>query len=114
MIQGIDVMRIGEAFSIFIVIKAIYEAYKTSTSNFDDFSHKRAHIAALGVISMYSVFDVFSFIWFEAMNDDYVDYTISFFNIFALNVIWLFIIDHFKQERKGHIKKSTWYELFKF
>jgi hypothetical protein len=112
--DGMNVMRIGEAFSIFIVIKALWEMRMTSTSNFDDPPHKRAHIAALGAIAAYSLYDVFSFVWFEPMNADYLDYTISFFNIFTLNIIWLFVIDHFRQERKGDIRKSNWFELFKF
>ena len=114
MMDAISVMRIGEAFSIFIVIKCIWEMRMTSISNFDDTAHKRSHIAALGSIAAYSLYDVFSYVWFEAMNQNLVDYTISFFNIFTLNILWLFIIDHFKQERLGDIKKSTWLELFKF
>ena len=111
--EGINVMRIGEAFSIFIVIKALWEMRMTSISNFEVL-HKRSHIAALGAIVGYSLYDVFCFIWFETMNENYIDYSISFFNIFTLNIIWLFVIDHFRQERRCDIKKSTWLELFKF
>ena len=113
MMEGIWLMRVGEAFSLFIVVKCLWEMRMTTKANFDPL-HKRSHIAALGAIAMYSLFDVFSFVWFEAMNDDVIDYSISFFNIFALNIIWLFVVDHFRQERLDDIKKSTWYELFKF
>lgn len=112
--DGINVMRIGEAFSIFIAIKALWEIRMTSISDFEVL-HKRAHIAALGAIVAYSLYDVFSYVWFEKiMNLSFIDYSISFFNIFTLNIIWLFVIDHFRQERRGDIKKSTWLELFKF
>ena len=110
----INVMRIGEAFSIFITIKCLWEMRMTYKSDFDDDAHKRSHIAALGSIAIYSVYDVFSYVWFEAMNQNIADYSISFFNIFTLNIIWLFIIHHFRQERLGNIKKSDWLELFKF
>ena len=112
--DGVYIMRFGEAFSIFIAIKSLWEMRMTTVSSFVDALHKRAHIAALGAITAYSMYDVFSYVWFEAMNTNYIDYSISFFNIFTLNVIWLFIIDHFRQERIGEISRSTWYELFKF
>lgn len=111
---GEIVMRGAEVFALYVVVRALYEGYKTNISDFDDAMHKRAHIAALGAIVAYNIFDLYSFIHFEEMNVGPIDYTISFFNLLSLNVLWLFIIDHFKQERKGTIEKTNWFELFKF
>ena len=107
------VIIIGMLFSAFMSVKAIVELYKTARDDFEPL-HKRAHIAALGGIVAYNMFDIFSFSWFPLIYDGFVDYTIGFFNLVALNVIWLFLIDHFRQERLDRIKPSGWKELFKF
>ena len=110
-------LRFVELMAVYVMVKAIYEIYKTWKADKIDGSrlHTNQHIAALLVILFYSGYDVFSFLWFEhIMNDSTADYTISFFNMFFSNLMMLLMIDHFKQERVGEITKSTWWDLFKF
>ena len=111
--SGFIVIIIAMLFSAFLAVKAVFEAYMTTRSSLEPL-HKRAHIAALGAIIAYNFFDIFSYAWFPLIYSDFVDYTVGFFNLTTLNVIWLFIIDHFRQERLGNITRSNWKELFKF
>jgi hypothetical protein len=112
--SGFWIINIAQGFSFFLIIKAVWEMRMTAISDFDDALHKRAHIAALGAIAAYNAFDIFSYAWFPMIYNGIADYTVGFFNLGALNVVWLFIIDHFRQERQGDIHKSDWRELFKF
>lgn len=101
---------------VYIIIRGIYEAYQTNKSKLLDLLHKRSHLAiCLGIVA-YASYDLFSFLWFldKTMNSDGMDYTISVFNIILFNVLNLFVIDHFKQERFGEIRMTSWKELFKF
>ena len=111
---GIWVIFLGLSGNVYIAFRAVYEAYRQYVSDFDDDNHKRAHIAALGAIFGYSFYDIFSFIWFTDIYKNDVDFTISFFNLFFINIIWLFIIHHFKQERTNDYSKVTWNKLIKF
>ena len=111
---GIWVIFAALLGNVYISIRALYESYMQYKSDFDDYAHKRAHIAALGVIFAYSWYDIFSFLWFTDIYESDVDYTISFFNLVFINLIWLFIIHHFKQERTNDYSKVTWQKLIKF
>jgi hypothetical protein len=108
---GVWIIFLALSGNVFIIVKAIAEAYKQWLSDFDDFSHKRAHIAALGAIAIYSLYDIVSFTWFLDIYDNDADLTISFFNLVFINIIWLFIIHHFKQERLSDYSKVTWKKL---
>jgi hypothetical protein len=120
---GSFVIYFGQGWSVFVAIKAFWEAYKTATTNFvmkehqeHDHAHKRGHIVGALGIGFYAIFDVFSFQWFrgDGIYMEAGDYTIAFFNLLAINVLFLMIIDHFKQERVGKMGKSTWIDLLKF
>jgi uncharacterized membrane protein len=108
------IILLGLFGNVIIAIKAVYEGYQQSISDFDHEPHKRAHIAALGAIFAYSLYDIVSFAWFLDIYENDVDYTISFFNLLFINIIWLFVIHHFKQERTGDYSKVTWNKLIKF
>ena len=112
--MGVWTIFLGLSFNVFICIKAIYEGYMQWKSDWGDDAHKRAHIAGLGVIAAYSIYDLFSFAWFMDIYYDNVDYTVSFFNLLFVNIIWLFIIHHFKQERTDDYSRVTWWKLINF
>ena len=120
---GRVVLYFALACSVFVAIKAAWEAYKTATMDFngetgnrEKEAHRRAHIASLIGISFVSLFMVFSYVWFDVEDTGlgFDDRTIGVFNVLFTNILWLFFINHFKQERKGVIKKANWKELLKF
>jgi hypothetical protein len=111
---GVWVIFLGLYGNVYIAVRAIYEAVMQYRSNFDDHQHKRAHIATLGAIFAYSIYDIASFLWFLDIYQKDSDYTISFFNLFFVNIIWLFVIHHFKQERLNDYSKASWNKLLKF
>lgn len=110
-------------WSLFVVIKAVYEAYMTSIQDLvgekdirQENKHKRAHIAALMGISFYNLYNIFAYVWFDTKDTGLGvdDRTIGVFNILFMNLLWLIIISHFKHERKGNVTSSSWLELLKF
>lgn len=113
-------LRLAEFFCVFVVAKAIYElwANQINAKNggvYGSVMHSNQHMAALLGIIFYLIFDIWSYIWFE----DKADYTSIDFSIYLTNILfsaglWLVIIDHFKQERTGVTKKSSFFDLFKF
>jgi len=115
------VVRLAELFSCYIILKAIWELWlnqKTiigETGVYSSIVHAYQHMAALVGIICYNIFDLFSYVYFEdlvAYSDG--DYTVFFFNILFMNIVWLIIIDHFKQERIGVVKSINFMDIFKF
>jgi hypothetical protein len=115
------IMRFAEIFAAFVIVKAVYEFYMNNKllvkekGIYGSIEHSYQHMAALIGIITYNIFDIMSFIYFEdVMNEVITDYSISFFNIMYINIVWLIMIDHFKQERKGKTKVINIKDLFKF
>ena len=110
-------------WAVFVSVKAFYEAYKTSVSDIvgeklqeHQDAHKRQHIAVLLGIAFTSLFMIFSYVWFDVENTGLrdEDRSIGIFLVLFINLLWLVIINHFKNERlgKSHILKIS--EIFKF
>lgn len=110
-------------WTLYVTIKAFYEASMTNKNEIQgevcqqhQYSHKRQHIAILLSIAFVSLFMIFAYVWFDmedtGLGDD--DRSIGIFNVFFINLHWLVIINHFKNERLGnsHIPKVG--DIFKF
>jgi hypothetical protein len=121
--HGRDLLYFALMWSVYVSIKALYEAYMTAKNDLvgecdekQKYAHKRSHIAALLGIAFYSIYNIFAYIWFDlkdtGLGND--DRSIGVFNLLFMNLLWLIIISHFKHERKGDVNYTSWKELLKF
>ena len=109
-------------WTVYVLVKAAYEAYKHHTEPFagcvddDKEQHKRVHIIYLiGVVAV-CFGQLFGYLWFDMKNTGlgYDDRTIGVFNILFINLLMLFLINHFKAERVGKPENGSWKEILKF
>ena len=114
-------IRIAEFISVYIILKSCWELYANNKTIEDrggvygSIVHSYQHMAALVGIIFYNAFDIFSYIWFEDLTEwTHGDYSVLFFNITFLNIVWLIIIDHFKQERLSISEPINFIDIFKF
>lgn len=123
LIIGRAVLYFALCWSLFISVKAFYEAYKTTSQELlgerditQRYAHRRAHVAALIGIGCYNFYNIFAYVWFDVKDTGLQidDRSIGVFNVLFMNLLWLIIISHFKHERKGNVKNSSWRELLKF
>lgn len=116
----ICIMRGVEVLGVFVIIKAVYEMYKhhgylkKSKGVYNSTLHTRQHIAALLGIITYNIYDIWSYVYFEIDTMTNTDYSVLFFNLLFMNILWLIIITHFKQERLDRTMKVSFWDLFKF
>lgn len=119
---GRIVLYVALAWTVFVIVKAIYEIHKHTVCPFngdgqgDPNKHRRAHIVGLLGIIAVCIMQLVGYIWFDLKNtgleDD--DRTIGVFNILAINLHMLFNINHFRSERQGKKETGSWFELLKF
>ena len=109
-------------WTVFVLVKALYEMYKHSSSYFagckeeDKEQHRKVHILyLLGVVGV-CISQLFGYLWFDLKNTglEYDDRAVGVFNIFFINLLLLFIINHFKHERIGKQEHGSWREILKF
>lgn len=121
---GRAVLYFALCWSVYVSARALYEAFRTYKCGFElagteleSWQHKRSHIAALLGVAFYNFYNIFAYVWFDLeaaqqLGED--DRTIGIFNVFFFNLLWLFLINHFKQERVGEISRSGWWDILKF
>lgn len=109
-------------WTVFVMAKAIYEAYRHVNGDFagcngeDLEEHRKVHILYLLAVVGVCIGQLLGYVWFDlkqtGLGTD--DRTIGVFNILFINVLMLFVINHFKSERLGVPDKGTWKEILKF
>ena len=109
-------------WTVYVLIKAVYEMYKHVSDTFagcgeeDKEQHRKVHILYLfGVVGV-CIGQLFGYLWFDLKNTglQHDDRAIGVFNILFINVLMLFIINHFKHERIGKQEHGSWREILKF
>ena len=122
-VTGRYVLYFALAWSVFVAVKALYEAYMTAKEEIRSEinkeqrdGHKRSHLAILIGIAFYSFYNIAAYLYFDSKVPDFAtdDRTIGVFNLFFMNILWLFAISHFKHERKGNVGSTSWKEILKF
>ena len=106
----------------YITVKAICELLRNNLDTnlakpvYCSFLHSNQHMTYLIAIIMYQLINTGTYIMFfahETLEDAHI-HSLLWLKMSVLNVIWLLVIDHFKQERTGVTKITKLKELIKF
>lgn len=107
---------------LFVFIKATCELVRNNISTnkkkpvYDSFMHSNQHMTYLLGLMIYKIIHSVSyFLLFEnGFLDDKFVHSITWLNSGILNILFLLMIDHFKQERQGRTRRTKISDIFKF
>jgi len=114
-------VRLAELFIVFVIIKALWELWQNQKEIirgkgvYKSIVHTYQHMAALVGIIMYLGYDLYSYWYFENhILYSLIDYSILVVNLIFQGILWLVVIDHFRQERINDVREFDFWDIFKF